>query len=648
MNLSSHMIVSMPRCANLREPDVKTPRWVWILLLALALTPVWKYAATEAFIPEGYVSTGASTGDAPILISCMRMFETSFFSPWSSAQSPYGPHSVRYFAAAYYWIYGILGWLLSPFPLSWPLKFEVVNTLGLLFYLWTAWRFLRSFFPDVAVKALALFTLGGGLGGLVFFLFRLFALHETPAYESLFLRYALYELLEGAHVPPLALAWRLYYTLPLGLFLAALLLAKPDASGLRIPSKAILAAGSLFLSGWINMRVGAGSTALLVLFAWLCVTQTPLRIKSVFFLILASSLGVLTGLLMQRMNPVMAEGCFDFIRMGVWPTALLSAVLPCAILAAFAVPNILSESGRPVQYFAGAAFGFITLYAALFAAYYVYFGVNPLEGSDFSATIRVSDPALLGAPLGLLSAWLWIRRRPARTAPVSNPENAWILLWLILVVSVGISAFGQGWFLRLVPHRALVFLALPLSICAAQGLTLLERSHRKTAATLFALIVIAGIASKAVMIGWFHAPLGYVENGPFHWSHSELMRAEERPLLDSVGPGMILAPSSQGPCMGDILAMRDNVRVVYGFGSLSISDVIMNKSGEDATLFFEDDCPDEKRVEIIQRRGVDYVYCPATHPVAETVRQHLLSLPWLVREAASGDGCILRVDRSRI
>lgn len=83
------------------------------------------------------------------------------------------------------------------------------------FYLYAVYCFLMLVVPRLAGRAFLLFSLGGGLGGLLYVLTGPW--HSHPDFGVYFQRYFMYELNEGARFQPWLMAARLYYTLPFGL-----------------------------------------------------------------------------------------------------------------------------------------------------------------------------------------------------------------------------------------------------------------------------------------------------------------------------------------------------------------------------------------------------------------------------------------------
>jgi len=64
------------------------------------------------------------------------------------------------------------------------------------------YRFLRELTPGQANLAFVLFTLGGGLGGVLFLGTGMLGLHSAGRFEALFAPFAHYELSQGKHLSP--------------------------------------------------------------------------------------------------------------------------------------------------------------------------------------------------------------------------------------------------------------------------------------------------------------------------------------------------------------------------------------------------------------------------------------------------------------
>jgi len=618
----------------------RAPYWVWLIVIALAciepLTHVWIACCP----PENTVPTGAHTGDSAHHLVCMRMFETGFHSPFATCQSPQGTHHFGFFAPPLFLLYGVLGVVQRAVGADPFLFLGLANGLGGALYLAAAYLFLREAVPRHAHRAFLLFTLGGGLGGALFLLTGALGLHATPQFEEYFRRYAHYELIEGPHLSPVLHMPRLYYTLSLAMALgglAAFIRAQRDGR-LR---PALFAGALLFAATWVNLRLGPLAWVIAALYL-ACQVDRPWRdrLRWAGALAVPVALGAAVAWKMIAMSPAYAGNLVETVRMAMWLSPFVSATVFYCLVVPSAVRHAMPGLPRWPYVAAWAAMAYLAAFAILYAAYQVYWG-NVLVCRDTAVAVAMSDWALLGVPVGAAYA-LW-RRGRARSATAG--ETGWVVLWLLLFLAVAVSAFGQGWFMRLNPQRFMVFLGLPIAILAAEGLARLEAARPRWANGVTASILGCGICSILVGALFFQGPLSRQPGqGPFAYLHYELMTPADAHVLDRLGEGTVVTPPWSPISFGEIVALRPGVSVVGGVGAMNIGDQPFGLLQAQVSAFFEPTTAAAVRERFVRTWCVDYVYCPDTCPVEPLVVEQLRGAPWLTEVAADERAVLFAVE----
>lgn len=616
----------------------RIPPWVWAVIVALSSIPPLTHFWIAHFPPEGTVPTGLHGGDSAVFIHCMRMFDTDFFSPYANRNAERGAHSPTYFAAPFFWMYGVVGATGRALHIGEFQMLGVVNGLGGFAYLLAAYLFLRAVFPKRADSAFLIFALGGGPGGILYIVAAVFGMHGAANFEPYFLRYATYQLIEGASLLPVLIMTRLYYTVPLACLLGAIALL---VTGRGKPSRRLIAMPLLFAGTFINLRFGPMAWGVFVLYL-MADTERPVagRMRLGALAAMPVLLAWAFGALMLRNNPAYVGGAVSTVRTNIW----LSPFIAATIFHLAVVPGQALRAARGLPCFARtcayAGIGYMAAYVLLYCLYNAYYG-NVWHCLDFTSAVRISDWALLGALPGALLANIGADRKPG------PPLDGWIALWLIAYTAVGISAFGQGWFLRLVPQRLLVLLALPFAIAVAEGLHRLRWAHPRAATGLTWAIVSCGVCSIAVASACFQGPLGHWPGcGPFAVTHCELATKADARLLDLAEGGVVLTPVTWGPAMGDVAAARPGTSTVFGYGSLNLLDRQYPDTFEALDTFFTEGMPAASRKKLVDDWSVDYVLCPDCHPVDENVIEQLRHTPWLSEVVQSGKGVLFSVDEA--
>ncbi len=611
------------------------PLWVWVVILALAGSQPLAHLWIVHFPPAGTVPTGMHIPDSALFLYSMRMFETGFESLYATCKSPYGTHYLAYYPLTYLWMYGGLGVIADWLGFGHFLFYGCVTGVCGALYLAAVYGFLRQVVPRCADAAFLLFTLSGGLGGVSYAFTGVLGLHDAPLFDRYFMRYAMYELLEGPHLLPVTHLPRLYYTLPLALCLTALTLLIRNLHGRGSRAQRALAMALLQIGFLINLRCGAFVWAIAAIYLWQQ-EDSPLsdRIRSGAVFVLPAVVAGLVIHSLWAMNPAIKDNMMVHgANMAMWLSPFLSVVALHLLL----VPREIAVRLRGLSPFtrlcAYGAVGYLAAFAVLFGLYQAYYG-NIMICRDAAVANAISDWALIGAVLGIAYAWL---RRPERA---EHDEHGWVVLWLLAFVSISLSAFGQGWFLRFGPHRLQVLIWLPLCILSALGLHRLWAKRPVIARALGAAFVTCGVSSVLVAVLCFQTPLGRRNGcGPYPKLHVEVMTLADAHVLTSLGPGRVLAPSPAG----DVVVFRRGNPVVYGIGSFNLSDQPYLLLRTEVERFFAPETPETTRHRVIHEWCVDYVYCPDTWPIAPELVEQLWNTPWLEEVAKEGRAALFRV-----
>ena len=619
--------------------EKRFPITILLVIIALAaiepLTHAWIYYAT----PDGAVPTGAHTGDSAHHILCMRSFENGLHSPFATTKAADGPHSFRYFAAPLFLLYGLVGEVGRLLHVHEFLFLGIANGLGVAFLLLMTYRFLRDVFPRLATHAFFLYALGGGLGGILFLITGLFGTHTSPAFDTMFQRFAWYELIEGPHLSPVLLMARLYYTLPLGLAVAALT-ALIQADRIRCAKKAAFSCLLLFAATFLNMRVGP--MVWLVVLLYLLSAATGKRTQRVRLALAVSAavfFGVAASWILLRAHPSYRENVVDVTVAVMRIIPFLSATIFLWIAVAPRILPTIQSLPAALRMFANAAVGYLSVYLILYALYQAYWG-NWLVGGDTSAAIAVSDASLLGVPLAIYAAHLWRRKSNLEGSPPS-PELQWTLLWMFLFLTMAVAALGHGTFLRFAPQRLMIFLGLPIAILAAEGLTHLPPLRRFA---LYTTIIACGITSTGVAALYFQGPLGRIPGqGPFAYLHYETMTENDASLLEQLPDGNIVVPPWSPIAFGEIVALQPGKQVLGGPGAMNLGDQNFGTLQRAVNTFFDPNTPDKVRRSFAHEWQIDYVYCPDTCPIQPETLAAFRATPWLKEAAWVGKGRIFLV-----
>ena len=407
----------------------KIPKWVYVVVVILALVSPLSHLWMANYPPAGTVPTGLSNADSAIYLQAMRMLRNGFYSPYASCKAPNGPSDIAFLAAPFHWLYALIGVVAGFLNVNDFVFLGLANGIIGAAYLYVVYHFLRAAAPRQAKLAFLLFTLSGGLGGLMY---------------------------------------------------------------------------------------------------------------------------AVTGLL------------------------------------------------------------------------------------GLHAAIAVSDWALLGAAGG------GIYGRSRRQVLASTDESvAWVVPWLLVFTAIAVSAWGQGWFLRLTPQRLMLLLGLPLSILSATALQAWGRRRPYHARGYLATMILCGVASAIAGTLFFQGPLGRAAGkDPFARLHPEIMTPADAELLGHLTSGIVLAPQS----FSDAIALRPGMRVLGGIGGTDLSDQMSTEIDPAVARFFSGD-PDIDRRAFLDEWCIDYVYCPDTWPVDAEVVAELRKDRRLETVAEKSRGVVFRVER---
>jgi hypothetical protein len=574
--------------------------------------------------PAGMVPTGLSIADSALFLQSMHLFDTGFASLYATCQSSVGNQSLSFYAVPHLWLYGLLGLLARLLRADYLLVYAVANAVGVFVYLRAVHGFLRRAVPRHAGAAFLLFTLSAGPGGLLYLLTGLFGLHTTPGFESYFHRFAVYDLFEGPSLQPVLYFPRLYYTLSLACCFSGLsALLRSAETGTRRPAHWAMLPGS-----FVDARYALFTLGLAALYLWQK-RDLALRDRVRMFLYFAAPafLGMACASVLMRINPAVIENHLQVGNMAMW-------VSPFVVVAWLHLLLGIGPAGRVMGRFRGLArfitfgcAGYLMAQGLLYLAYQGYYG-NLLLGRDGSVAAAISDPALLGALLGVVLAW----RLPLRDE--TEQPSDWLVLWLLIFLSLSISGWGRGWFLQFGPQRLQVFLWLPLCVGAAKGIASLSKNWGRMA---WMILIGCGVSGIAVATIAFQTPHGKT----YAYCHSEAMNESDALLMKQIGPGTVMAP----PPASDIIAMQRGNPVVFGIGSFNLTGQSYTALRADNEAFFDADTPDAERNAIAERWCVEWVYCPETWSCATAARTALQAAPWLetVGQTPDGQGLLLHV-----
>lgn len=582
-----------------------TPWWVLGIALALASIEPITHLGLKRIDNEHAVRSGLHTPDSSIYLACMRMLDNDFFSPYATYYAPNGPNDPAFLPTPFHWLYAVVGELGRWFGIGEFMFLGLANGFFGFVYLIVVYRFLRTAVPDLANVAFVLWSLGGGLGGVVYLTAMIWSSSNLHELEPVLFRFIMYELIEGPGLYPILHIPRLYYTASLALgfgFLSALI------NGLRIGcSRHLVFAGILLLGcAIINVRFGAFAWSIALIYL-LCRPELGGRqIASIvlsMFMVVAAAAGVLA--VMQWSRPIFTETALAIVRESLWPSGFVSAAILFLPLFATACWNGVRTLPRLPRVLCGAGVGYLLILIPSVIAHHVYYG-NFWRAGDQAALAVWSDVALLGAAAGAVYVWL---KLPRDVDPADGDAHEWFLVWGLAYMVVGMSAFGQGWGVGLAPQRFLAMLGVPLVVGAAAALAHLRNRSKSAANVYTGAIVACGLCSIIVGSLSFQGAVGRSpDTAAYAYRHPELITPEDAALLDELEPGRIVLTA---PEFADAVAMRPGMRVIGGIGATDLSDesslVLDNVYNK---FFMKLTGPDQEFDAFRDPFGVDYLLIP--------------------------------------
>ncbi len=618
----------------------RTPRWVWLLAAALAATQPLLIYWLIYFPPAGTTSSGLTIPDSAIFIQAMDLFAQDYASPYALHTPGGASHALALYPMPYLWVYGMLGAAARALGLSHLVAYGWANGFAAFAYLCAAYFFLREAAPRVAARAFLLFALSGGPGGLLYVFTGLMGWHGAPGFDEQFFRYALYELVEGAHLLPMTYFPRLYYTSSLALCFSAMALLLRHR---RVPSRHGLPLAALCLASgaFINPRFGVFTAAILALYAW----RQPAVWKGVALTACAGLLGWATAWRMMQASPVVIQNHVDTGDMAMWLSPFISAALLHLFLFPQEIRRAIPRLSPLERIAACLAICYVMAFTAFFVLHQAYYG-NLQIARDGSLAARVSDPALaLGIALAL--AWLWWRRLQPAAHPGQAHDEApgWIVLWLLAFLAMALSGFGHGWFLRFGPQRLMVFLWLPLCILSAYALERMQAQHPQNARRY--MLALLGCGALSILAGFccFQGPLGRVEaKGPYPQYHAEIITQSDARVIGQIGEGRVLAPA----LASDAVVRLHGNPVFFGIGSFNLADEPYVFLRDRTAWFFSPEPSMEERRQFILEWGIRYVFYPETEPIDGAVLAQLRQIPWLLPSAQEGNSVLFEVGEGLI
>ena len=584
---------------------------VLTLIVSLGLIEPLAHCWIAYAPPDGLVPTGIRTSDGVIYAHCMNMFESGFYSPYATAAATDGPNSVHYFWLPFHWLYGIFGAFAGMLGLSHFFALGWINGFFLSLMLYVVWRFFREVDPDRANIAFVLYTLGGGLSGLIYLVAMQRMANGDVSLREFVARSTAYELLEGPGLLPSLYGPRAYYTVSLALSIGSLT-ALIRAVRIACGGHALFAALLLFAGGIVNARY-AGLLACSGILYLLCAETSPARLRKRFgmYYAIALTLALAVNAACMANNPVGAANTAGLVRQSILLTPMLVALCWRLLLASRAWSGVLALPAFP-RVAAYGALGYLAAFVPMHFAYQIYHG-NLLTGGDGAAAVAVSDPALLGALLGAVWGYRTV-------IPSTQDEHAWLWPWLLVLLAVGVCAIGQGWFLRLVPQRALVVAALPLALLGARGFMRWQATSPRVAQTVFAMSVLGGVSAILLSAFAVHGPL---KRDIQLWPRSEFVPQAVAEGMESVPPGIVLAPSPYN----DLLSLYPGVRVLGGMGAADLSDAPSLALNAAVERFFAADTPDDARIEILRAWKIVHVFAPDPHVAVTSLARSGVLVP---------------------
>lgn len=611
-----------------RENVDRMRPWRWIVVILLASIEPLIHVWIAYCPPDGMAATGLRTRDGVIYVHAMRMFETDFASPFATHLAPHGDHDVGLYALPLHWVYGVVGVVQRALGLYEFIGLGLANGVAAFVYLVAVLAFLREVAPRLAERAFLLFALGGGLGGVAYLAALGLGVQDSPLFPRLFEKFMSYELLEGPGLLPILYLPRLYYSVSLafcfgGLTAFARLVRTGD---LRY---GIVAAALLAIGGFVNIRFGVFAALVAIILLW---SGNGISIRAcvapLVSVAIAVAVAVAANALVMGLRPSFVGNTMVLVRQAMWPMAFVTVAFFHLLLLPGEGRRAIDAMTRMQTVVAFAALGYLLAFVALYVGYQIYYG-NFFVGGDSAAAQVVSDWSLIGVMIG--AAYGWFRRRAESNV---DYDHAWVLIWFLTFTAIAVSAFGQGWFLRLVPQRLIVFLGLPLAIMSASALDRFARAGaRRIVVGFYVAFIFGGLCLIGVATACVQGPYasGYTSN-----SGNLFITRHDAALIQRIDGGIVLAPEP----FSDIISLRRGVHVIGGVGSTDLSDQPYAVLAAAVNAFFSPKTGDKERRNIVETWRVTHVYCPDTQPVSAELKAQFEQTPWLKPVAREGDAVV--------
>ncbi len=246
--------------------------------------------------------------------------------------------------------------------------------------------------------------------------------------------------------------------------------------------------------------------------------------------------------------------------------------------------------------------------------------------------------------LALGAVFGWFRRGKVEGDSADAALPGWVTLWLLFFVVLAISAWGQGWYMRLAPRRMMVLIGIPLALVSAQGLSTLWQRRKEWALAWGGVYSLCGASTIAVALLFFQGPLGREAcEGLFAYVHYEIMTEADGRMIETLPPGRVLTPMYNPWCFSDVVALRDGNTVAAGVGTFNHSDLAFDTMKAEVARFFTAGETQAERRAFVERWCIDIVYCPDTTPVSQDMVSELAATPWLRERSREGRGAVFEV-----
>jgi hypothetical protein len=538
----------------------------------------------------------------------------------------------------------------APWPVTWPylavgraaalagvsdlVAYNAAAAIAFLLYVLAAYYLLRCLLGRAAPWAFLLFLFAAGFGGLVY----LGACLLSPEWRFLVdmgkpfrggKSVITFELFEGTGYIPFTIASRLYYPLSLAPALGAVGLAWRWARGRQGAWRPVGVAGLVFASTLANLRFGFFAGALVVL-AVLVAGAGLRRSVAMAAAVSAVALGALGAYALTNRWPANAEAytAYKVINAGLGsadPRAVLlggGALWIPATAAGIWICRSAGSWGRAARFLRAAALYaacVVLLYGLATLAYYVskLLALDALrrriDGRDApgvnTAWLLLSLFVAAAALAVPASRWLARRRlEPGDGRSEPARAGAFLVLWYLGACLAAMDPLHVLGLANVGPIRLVFLLWLPLAGLAALGL---ERMSRRSARPR--LVAVGGTAALVALglpsLVLYHAfqvalPLRAAE-GAVDLEDSPFLASLDVEALETLGREAEGRMLSSRP-VGTFAPLMTGCAVVWSGAARDLVDA--GERRRDVGQFYHARTADERRLEILRRYGVRYVF----------------------------------------